>query len=522
MDDKIYKPESIPEVEKFEFDVCIIGSGCGGAIAAAKISSMGYSVILLEEGPYVDYNDFNQNESILIPKLYRRGAGLGTDDQSMRILQGRVYGGSSTINWMTSLRTPDFVLNQWGDEFGLGTYNPKAMVSHFNEVEKRLNVHKISDQEHSPQNRIILDGCSKLGIHGDASFNNSIDCIGCGACGLGCYYDAKQDTRLTYLKDALESGIKVFTGTRAEKIDYLTKNKQIVLATILGQEYGLSNRIIKIHSKKLVVAASSVYTPLLLQNSGLTKGKLVGKFFHVHPVTGIFARYDKQIDPTYGIPQTALSEEYLNYDGRGYGWWQEVPDLEPFLAGVNFPGIGKQRREDMKALRNTGVIIVLVRDGANKKSNGEIKWKRGINFQNGHIGWKKTPSIRYRLCKQDKEHLIKGIENAAAIHFAAGAKEVQTLHNEYTRLTSADQISQLANLKSGPNQLGLYSAHPMGTARMASDSKLGVVSETLEMYHYPGIYIMDSSILPTALGVNPMITILSTISRAFELGSFDK
>ncbi|MHA2169319.1 MAG: GMC family oxidoreductase N-terminal domain-containing protein, partial [Candidatus Kariarchaeaceae archaeon] len=140
MYDKIYKPESIPEVEKFEYDVCIIGSGCGGAIAAAKISSMGYSVILLEEGPYVDYNDFNQNESILIPKLYRRGAGLGTDDQSMRILQGRVYGGSSTINWMTSLRTPDFVLNQWGDEFGLGTYNPKAMVSHFNEVEKRLNV----------------------------------------------------------------------------------------------------------------------------------------------------------------------------------------------------------------------------------------------------------------------------------------------------------------------------------------------------------------------------------------------
>jgi long-chain-alcohol oxidase len=56
---------------------------------------------------------------------------------------------------------------------------------------------------------------------------------------------------------------------------------------------------------------------------------------------------------------------------------------------------------------------------------------------------------------------------------------------------------------------------------MASDPKLGVVSETLEMYHYPGIYIMDSSILPTALGVNPMITILSTISRAFELGSFE-
>ncbi|MHA2252091.1 MAG: GMC family oxidoreductase N-terminal domain-containing protein, partial [Candidatus Kariarchaeaceae archaeon] len=508
MKGKIIQPTDKMDKDAIEADYCIIGSGCGGAISAAKLSAKGFSVVILEEGPYVSKQDFNQDASKLIPKMYRRSAGLATDDLSLRILQGRTYGGTSTINWMASLRTPDFVLNQWVDEFGLENYNPKDMEKHFKEVEKRLSVHKIQDHEHSPQNRIILDGCKKLGIHAETTPINAKDCIGCGACGLGCYYDAKQDMRLTYLNDALHNQCLVYTGTRADKIKYISKDKQVVQATVLGTEYGLLNRSLNVHSKRVIVSAGAIYTPLLLQNSGLTKSGFVGKFLHVHPVTAAFGIFDRIIDPTYGIPLTTLSEEYRDYDGNGYGWWLETPDLEPFLAGVNYPGIGTQRRSDMATLRHSGVIIVLVRDGANKRSNGEVKWKRGFNLQSGHISLNKVPSIRYRLCKQDKEHLLKGLENAMEIQFAAGAKEVLGLFSETMRLTSPDQIPSIRNLKSGPNQLSLFSAHPTGTARMAENPKCGVVKETLEMQHYPGIYVIDGSILPTAPGVNPMLTIL--------------
>ncbi|MCE7733474.1 MAG: hypothetical protein GPJ54_01260, partial [Candidatus Heimdallarchaeota archaeon] len=197
------------------------------------------------------------------------------------------------------------------------------------------------------------------------------------------------------------------------------------------------------------------------------------------------------------------------------------PDLEPFLMAVNFPGIGKSRREEMKDMRKYGAIIVLTRDGANKKStvsNGEVRWRRGYNNQNGSINFKPVPSIRYKLSKEDKYHLMKGLENSIEVHLAAGAKRVLTLHNVYNEIKKTEDIKSIWNLRNGPNEMSLYSAHPTGTARMGVDPTLSVVDRTAEMHHYPGVYVMDGSVLPTAPGVNPMITILATLSRAIDLG----
>ena len=102
---------------------------------------------------------------------------------------------------------------------------------------------------------------------------------------------------------------------------------------------------------------------------------------------------------------------------------------------------------------------------------------------------------------------------------AAGAKETYTMHTQSTEMKTPTDIEKIHKLKSGPNQLSLFSAHPLGTARLGTDPKKSVVGPTLEMHDYPGIYIADGSIIPTALGVNPMITILSTISRGFELNN---
>ncbi|MHA2097705.1 MAG: GMC family oxidoreductase N-terminal domain-containing protein [Candidatus Kariarchaeaceae archaeon] len=518
----IVQPFDYQGPSSLDTDILIIGSGCGGAIAAAKLSEKGYKIILVEEGAFVSQKIFDQNPRKLIPKMYRRGAGLATDDMSIRILLGSTFGGSATINWMTCLRTPDFVLDQWSDQFGLVDYGPSKMKPYFAQVEKRLSVHKINDKDHSKLNRIILDGSKELGIHGEASNNNSIDCIGCGTCGLGCPYNAKQDMRLTYLRDSLKNGIMVHTSTKAEKIRYENKNKQLTTVTMKGKDWNIPDKTLSITSKKVIVAASAIHTPLLLQKSGLTKGKLVGKHLQLHPVATSVGEYGDYIEPTYGIPQTTTSEEYHDLDGNGYGFWLEVPDLEPFLIGVNYPAIGKLRRQKMKDIRKAGVIIILTRDGANGKSaisNGEVRWRRGFNYQNGSFSLRPIPSIRYKLSKEDKYHLMKGLENSIEMHFAAGAKKVNTLHNEFTELKKPEEAKRIWDLRNGPNEMSLFSAHPTGTTRMGVDPKLSVVDKTCEMHHYPGVYVMDGSVIPTAPGVNPMITILATISRAIDLGS---
>ncbi len=501
----IIQPFHLSEDVSVETDVCIIGSGAGGSLVAARLAQNGYSVIILEEGPFVTREDLNQNERELLRRLYQQQASQATDDMSIRILQGRVFGGSPTINWMTCLRTPDHVLEEWIREFELEEYSPRSMSSHFDFVAKRMKVHTVPDEEHNPQNRLILDGARALGIHAEASQNNSEGCIGCGYCGIGCYYDAKQDMRLTFLKDALKGNTTVYTGVRAEQIRYFGSTEQAVVGVSLGHEYGVPSRSVRVSCKRVVVAGSAIGTPIVLQKSRLTKNRILGKFLHLHPVTIAVGRYDRLIDPSYGIPQSTWSEEYWNVNGEGYGFWVEVAPVQPILGGINMPGMGEERREIVRNLRRLGVMIVLVRDGADKKSSGEVKWIRG------------RKSIRYRLSPTDKKHLLMGLENAIEIQFAAGAKEVYTLHAQFTKLTSPDDIPKIRNLRNGPNELPLFSAHPTGTARMGGNSSYSVVGPTLEMHDYPGVYIMDGSVLPTAPGVNPMITILGVVSRGYEL-----
>jgi choline dehydrogenase-like flavoprotein len=332
---------------------------------------------------------------------------------------------------------------------------------------------------------------------------------------MGCPYDAKQDMRLTYLKDAIETEMTtVFTGTKAESIDYRDKNHQIVTAVIKSE--GAS---IKIKTSRTIVAGGAIMTPLLLQKSGLTKGGNVGKYLHLHPVLGSLGVYPHEIHPTYGIPMSAYSHEYQDLDGKGYGIWQEVPDLEVFLAGVNFPGIGETRRELMKQFNNMGVILTLTRDGASGKSAGEVKWKRGLNLQSGHFSLKQYPSIQYKIDPVDKKHALLGLENAIDLHFAAGATEVLPMHSYMYRLKSLKDKQEFFKLPMGTNQLSVFSAHPTGSARMGKDEQKHVVDETMQLHHYHGVYVMDGSTLPTAPGVNPMVSILGAVSRALELGN---
>ncbi len=114
---------------------------------------------------------------------------------------------------------------------------------------------------------------------------------------------------------------------------------------------------------------------------------------------------------------------------------------------------------------------------------------------------------------------MMGLEAAIKVLFKAGAKEVRPFTNPSPKLTDISQAQQIRDYPVKPNKVSLFSAHPLGTCRMAKTG--GVVDETGQMHHYKGVYVLDGSILPTAVGVNPMISILATVSRAIELGNLD-
>lgn len=127
--------------QHFNVDVVIIGSGAGGGIAAELCAKAGLKVLLLEEGAWYQREDFVMEERWAYPQLYQEGAARKTRDQAIGILQGRTVGGSTTVNWTTSIRTPEPTLAYWQSEFGLNFNAEQSLAPYFALAEERLNIH---------------------------------------------------------------------------------------------------------------------------------------------------------------------------------------------------------------------------------------------------------------------------------------------------------------------------------------------------------------------------------------------
>ncbi|MET0681379.1 MAG: GMC family oxidoreductase N-terminal domain-containing protein, partial [Burkholderiales bacterium] len=100
-----------------EADVAIVGTGAGGGVTAEILSAAGLEVVLIEEGALRSSRDFRMLEAEAYPQLYQESAARKTLDKAITILQGRCVGGSTTVNWTSSFRTPAATLAYWRERF---------------------------------------------------------------------------------------------------------------------------------------------------------------------------------------------------------------------------------------------------------------------------------------------------------------------------------------------------------------------------------------------------------------------
>jgi choline dehydrogenase-like flavoprotein len=484
-------------------DVCIVGSGCGGGPSAKILSDAGKKVVLVEEGGYYTSAEFDGTEATAYQNMYQRRAGQATEDLSVTVLQGRCVGGSTTINWMTSLRTPEFTLVDWKWRFGIDGLGPEELDPYFTRVERYLNVHPEPEENHNPNNRIILDGARALGYSTKANGRNSRDCVRSGACGLGCPFDAKLSVAMTYLPDAVKSGATVYADCRAEKIEPAGRMKRVT-GNVLDGATRQPRTDFAIEAPVVIVSASAINSPVLLLKSGLANASgAVGKNLTFHLTTAVAGLFDRIIYPSGGIPQSAMCDEFLNKNGDNGGFWIEAVPVYPALAALAFPGFGRAHRERMKAFPRTGASITLVKE---IDSHGRVRL-------NDHG----RASISYDPGPKDIEYLKQGVAAAARIHFAAGAKEVMTLHATPTVIRSQWEIERKIRSASWErNEIALFSAHPLGTCRMGVDPGTSVVDLHCQTHDVRGLFVIDGSVTPTSLGVNPQITLLAIAEKSAE------
>ncbi|MEK6650321.1 MAG: GMC family oxidoreductase N-terminal domain-containing protein, partial [Bacteroidota bacterium] len=343
-------------------DVCIIGSGCGGGAAAKVLAESGKKVVVVEEGGSYAPADFEPTGEWAYTNLYQQRGALATEDLGVTVLVGRCVGGSSTVNWTTSLRTPEFVLDAWDKKRGVSGLGLREIEPYFERVERYLNILPEPDHRHNRQNSIILKGAAALGYRAKANGRNVRDCIELGVCGYGCSAGAKLSVDVTYLADAVKAGATVHADCRADRIESAGPVKRVI-GSVLDRSTRAPRLPFTVEAPLVIVAGSAIASPLLLERSGLASGNQhLGRHLTFHLTCAVAGLYDERQEPWKGIPQSAMCDEFLNKNGDGGGYWVEAAPVDPILIGMGLPGFGRPHRGMMALFPHLAVSIVLVKD----------------------------------------------------------------------------------------------------------------------------------------------------------------
>ena len=290
------------EPETIETDVVIVGSGCGGAVAAKNLAEAGHRVLVVEKSYHYPTKSFPMDFIEGTNNMFEAGAGTMSDDGSMAILAGSTWGGGGTINWSASLQTQGYVRREWS-KAGLPFFTSNEFQQSLDRVCDRMGVNT-KHIEHNYANRVILDGARKLGYTAkDVPQNTGNGEHYCGYCMMGCPSSGKKGPTESFLMDAAKAGATFIEGYHADKVVFSNKKGKQVATGVQGtwssrDTYLRTNssdavtRKVNIQAKKVVVSCGTLQSPLLLMRSGI-KNSQVGRNLYLHPgkLISIKSRY---------------------------------------------------------------------------------------------------------------------------------------------------------------------------------------------------------------------------------------
>ena len=530
---------------KRTYDFVVVGSGYGAAISAARIAAAGVnprrSVCILERGAEWSAGKYPKTLNA-ITEAFRSGLNplglyelLQYDDIS--VIKGSGLGGTSLINANVAATPEPEVFDQDGWPRSL---NFDALKPYFVRARTTLGAGphprafefpKVQAMDRRAQQIGARAYALDLAINFTLSGRNPQDvmqrpCAACGSCTTGCNRLAKNTLYMNYLPMARRAGAEIYTETKVEWIEKLSRGQWRVHGTRDGGRF-------RIDAANVVLGAGSINTTELLMRScmrGLSLSPVIGTRFSCNGDFFGLAYNGEHRTQITGFPdRSAPASQYppgpaiisgIHYDGsRPLGERFQIEDLSippGYVAAARrafavLPGEANEsgdvaarskrikRDLDMRvaydpdgALNHTMFYLVVAFDDARGRMVFETPW----NERDGRL---------------------------KVVWDSAGSAELyRRLDAELRSHASALGATYIANpLWSFLERRHLLTAHPLGGCPLGEDNTQGAVDEFGRVFAgdgstHLGLFVADGALIPTSLGVNPFLTISALAERIAE------
>jgi len=519
------------------YDYLIIGSGFGGSVSALRLAEKGYSVLVLEKGKRFEDQDFAKSnwqfwKYLWLPALRAYGILQISILKGVMVLHGAGVGGGS-LGYANVLEVPSeatFATPAWNKPLKWG----QVLRPHYQTARKMLGVAR------NPQlwqaDLLLQQLAEERGMGGtfratevgvyfgepdvtvpDPYFGGAglarTGCRQCGACLVGCRYNAKNTLPKNYLYLAEQHGVEVLSEVKAVDVRPLDNNEGARYAVTYQPSTSLFKRKHTLQARNVIFAGGvmgSIKLLLDLRDSKDSLPNLSPRLGHMvrtnsEALLGSVAR-DSKINYSEGIAITSIYNhdemtrvEPVRYpDGSSLMRYLAAPLIETDvgvpLRLLRFAGWALTHPLDfLKALLLPGwahnVTILLVMQHADNRMRFQIGRSFFTLFRRGMVA-QKEPGYEIHAQVQGSHELTR----------------------EFARRTDGIALGSI-----GENLLGLpTTAHILGGAPLGKDASEGVVNENFEVHNYPGLYIIDGSIMPANPGVNPSLTITALAEYAMS------
>ena len=479
-------------------DCIVIGSGAGGATTARALVKQGYDVVILEEGPDVPTSAFSADVQQMMKLLYRdNGLTPIMSKPNIAFTEGRCVGGSTVINGGLCWRTPEDVLERWRKQHGLTQLTAENLDPIFAQIEADLHVREHNVRDDNQISQKLVAGANTLGWKLEAVKRAQKNCRNSNQCPTGCRNDAKQGMQITYVREARAAGARLQAQCRVEKIMVDGDRAQAVAGRL-----GSAGEKFQIAAKAIFCCGGTMQTPHLLKKSGITHH--VGRSLQLHFNAKVVAEFPDDIQPHVGTMMTAQVKEFSDR-GISMGGSNFSP---AYLALTLAPHGNAVITAVMERWRHMGIYLAQVQCS----QHGRVRSIPGVD----------RPLPAYDIQRADELNLYFSLQHLGRLLFAAGAVRIYLPVRGSQPLQNEGELQQYLDHGFRVRDMDLISVHAMSSCPMGGRPESSATDACGRVHGLRNLYIQDASILPSATGVNPQISIMGVVQRNMQEILFNK